>query len=156
MFEIINLKDEPDSLSTLASWHQDEWSFLNPGESLDDRITRMKSCLGPGLIPSTYIAKDDVLLGSAAIVENDMGSKPQLTPWLASVFVEPRHRNKCIGRKLVQHVMSLARKEGIKKLYLFTPDKQGFYLNLGWTIMNSENFHGQDVTVMQVNLEKQQ
>lgn len=152
MFEIINLKDAPDNLTTLASWHQDEWSLLNPGKSLDDRILRMQPFLNQAFIPSTYIAKDDELLGSAAIVASDMESKPELTPWLASVFVKPCHRNKGVGSKLVLHVMSLARNNGIHRLYLFTPDKQGFYLNLGWTIMNTEKYHDQEVTVMQADL----
>jgi N-acetylglutamate synthase-like GNAT family acetyltransferase len=152
MIEIINLKDEPALLPTLASWHHREWSFLNPAETLEDRIGRMQQFLNTDFIPGTFIAKDDCLLGSAAIVEHDMDNKPLLTPWLASVFVLPEHRLKGVGSKLVLHLMAQARDHGIRRLYLFTPDKQSFYLKLGWTIMCIEHYHGHEVTIMQSDL----
>lgn len=30
-------------------------------------------------------------MGSAAIINNDMDTRPELTPWLASVFVAPAY-----------------------------------------------------------------
>ena len=154
MIEIINLKDEPEHLTTLASWHHSEWSTLNPGESLDDRIIRMQPHLNEAFIPSTFVAKDNNLLGSAAIVSQDMETNLSLTPWLASVYVTPQYRRHGVGRKLVKHVMTQSKLEGINKLYLFTPDKQNFYLKLGWTKKHTERYHDQKVTVMQVALDK--
>lgn len=152
MIKIINLKDEPENLSTLASWHQQEWSYLNPGEDLSARILRMQPHLSDDLIPSTFIAKGDALLGSAAIVDQDMKIKPQLKPWLASVFVRPEYRKQGIGRKLVLHVMAQAQTAGIGRLYLYTPDKTGFYSKLGWSILEQCQYHNHEVIVMQVNL----
>jgi len=153
MFEIFNLKDEPENLEKLASWHQDEWSYLNPGENLAVRITRMQSYLNNEFIPSTFIAKDKTLLGSAAIVSQDMKTEPPLTPWLASVFVRPENRKQGIGRKLVLHVMTQARKEGIDILYLYTPDQVSFYSKLGWSVLDKRQYKGSDVTIMQVRLD---
>ena len=153
MFEIFNLKDEPENLEKLASWHQDEWSYLNPGENLAVRITRMQSYLNNEFIPSTFIAKDKTLLGSAAIVSQDMKTEPPLTPWLASVFVRPENRKQGIGRKLVLHVMTQARKEGIDILYLYTPDQVSFYSKLGWSVLDECQYKGSDVTIMQVRLD---
>ena len=153
MFEILNLKDEPENLAKLASWHQDEWSYLNPGENLAARITRMQSHLNNEFIPSTFIAKDKTLLGSAAIVSQDMKTEPPLTPWLASVFVRPENRKQGIGRKLVLHVMTQARKEGNDILYLYTPDQVSFYSKLGWSVLDERQYKGSDVTIMQVRLD---
>ena len=152
MFEIFNLKDVPENLEKLASWHQDEWSYLNPGENLAVRITRMQSYLNNEFIPSTFIAKDKTLLGSAAIVSQDMKTEPPLTPWLASVFVRSENRKQGIGRKLVLHVMTQARKEGIDILYLYTPDQVSFYSKLGWSVLDERQYKGSDVTIMQVRL----
>jgi N-acetylglutamate synthase-like GNAT family acetyltransferase len=154
MVETINLKDEPEHLATLARWHHHEWSFLNPGETLKDRMLRMQPYLNTDFIPSTFIAKDKSLLGSAAIVMNDMDTRPQLTPWLASVFVTPENRRHGIGSKLVSHVMTQARHQGIDTLYLFTPDKQNFYAKLGWTIKSIEQYQGYEVSIMQTRLDK--
>jgi len=153
MFEIFNLKDEPENLEKLASWHQDEWSYLNPGENLAGRITGMQSHLNNEFIPSTFIAKDKTLLGSAAIVSQDMKTEPPLTPWLASVFVRPENRKQGIGRKLVLHVMTQARNEGIDILYLYTPDQVSFYSKLGWSVLDERQYKGSDVTIMQVRLD---
>ena len=152
MIEILNLKDEPDCLETLATWHHSEWSYLYPDESVKDRINRMQTYLNTNFIPSTFIAKDNALSGSCAIIEHDMETRPQLTPWLASVFVAPEYRQQGIGSKLVLHAMTQAKKEGISTLYLFTPDNKTFYLKLGWTIMCTEKYHGHQVTVMQAIL----
>jgi N-acetylglutamate synthase-like GNAT family acetyltransferase len=153
MIKIINLKDEPENLSILASWHQDEWSYLNPGEDLTARIARMQDHLNDELIPSTFIAKSDVLLGSAAIVYKDMKTEPQLTPWLASVFVRPEYRKQGIGQQLLQYVMTQAQTAGIDRLYLYTPDQAGFYLKLGWSILQKRQHCDLDVTIMQVKLD---
>ncbi len=128
MIKILNLKDEPDCLETLATWHQSEWSYLYPGESVKDRINRMRAYLNSNFIPSTFIAKDNALSGSCAIIEHDMETRLSLTPWLASVFVAPEYRQQGIGSKLVLHAMAQAKKEGISTLYLFTPDNKTFYL----------------------------
>lgn len=152
MIKIRNLKDEPDCLETLATWHHSEWSYLYPGESIKNRIKRMHEYLNSNFIPSTFIAKDNALLGSCAIIEHDMETRLSLTPWLASVFVTPAYRQQGIGSKLVLHIMAQAKKEGISTLYLFTPDNKAFYLKLGWTIMCTEKYHGHQVTVMQAIL----
>ncbi|MCK4833283.1 MAG: GNAT family N-acetyltransferase [Gammaproteobacteria bacterium] len=152
MTEIKNLKDEPELLPILASWHQHEWSHLNPGETLEHRIDRMQTYLDNNFIPSTFIAENKTLLGSASIVSCDMETMPELTPWLASVFVAPEYRNKGIGRKLVRHIMSQAKRAGIKTLYLFTEDQIGFYLALDWTINCTAHYHQQEVTIMQITL----
>ena len=149
---IINLKDDPDQLQLLASWHQQEWSALNPGETIDGRIARMQPYLNNELLPSMFIARDEKLLGSAALVAHDMNTRTDLTPWLASVFVVAEHRCQGIGAALVKHVMQQAFIGGIKRLYLYTADKQDFYSKLGWQTLGYEKYHGIDVTIMQINL----
>ena len=152
MTKILNLKDKPELLETLARWHQAEWSYLNPGETLEQRISRMQPFLNDKLIPSTYIAFDNILYGSAAIVDSDMDNRPELSPWLASVFVKPEHRNKGIGSALVRHVMQQAKLSNIEKLYLYTPDREAFYHRLGWKRIDTEHYHGHEVVIMVTDL----
>ena len=152
MIEIVDLKDYADYLPTLAVWHQSEWSDLNPGETVKQRIKRMQPYLNDGFIPSTFVAKDKTSLGSASIVASDMETRPDLAPWLASVFVAPEHRRKGIGRQLILHVMGRAKIEGIKTLYLFTTDKESYYQKLGWNTDSIVQYRGHKVTIMQVTL----
>ncbi len=152
MINILNLRDYPEHLPSLARWHESEWAYLNPGSNINKRITKMQLFLNEDFIPSTYIALDDELLGSAALVENDMETNPQLSPWLASVFVTEQHRCRGVGTQLIRHVMQQARQAGINSLYLFTPDKADFYQKLGWKILKTELYHGQEVTIMEARL----
>jgi len=152
MTKILNLRDKPELLETLARWHQAEWSHLNPGETLEQRIIRMQPLLNDKLIPSTFIAFDNILYGSAAIVESDLDNRPELSPWLASVFVKPEHRNKGIGSALVHYVMQQAKLSNIEKLYLYTSDREAFYHRLGWKPIATEHYHGHEVVIMVVDL----
>ena len=150
--EIIDLKFKPHHIPVLAGWHHNEWADLNPDITVDQRAEWMQSYLTEKLVPSTFVAEEKELLGSAAIVEHDMDTKPDLSPWLASVFVSPAHRNQGIGTNLVIHVMEKAKESGIQTLYLFTADKEGFYQKLGWETISKEIYRGHLVTVMRADL----
>ena len=151
--DIINLKEEPNLIPTLAKWHHNEWSHLNPFLTLNERIYKMEAYLSNEIIPSTYIAKkNNILLGSSALLEHDMETKKHLTPWLASIYVAEPHRKQGIGSKLVLHAMKEAKKENISKLYLFTPDQENFYTNLGWSTIEKESYHNHNITIMEVAL----
>ena len=150
--KIIDLKFEPHHIPVLAGWHHGEWSYLNPHWSVEQREEEMRLHLTDDLMPSTFVALEEQLLGSASIVEHDMDKKPDLSPWLASVFVSPENRRKGVGSKMVIHVMEKAKEAGIPVLYLFTPDKEHFYQKIGWHAISKETYHGHLVTVMQANL----
>src|SRR5690606_12830155 len=95
------------------------------------------------------VAEDQqTLLGSASLLADDMSSHPELTPWLASVYVAEQHRGQGIGSTLVRRVMQHARDIGIKRLYLYTPDQEKLYARLGWQVLSGEQYNGTAVTIM--------
>jgi len=147
---ILDLREVPDFLPTLAQWHQHEWSYLNPGEDLRGRIARMQQYLGAGFVPSTYVAIGRQLLGSAAIVAHDMELHQEWTPWLASVFVAPAFRRQGIAQALIAHVISEAARHGFDRIYLFTPNHADYYGRLGWERMEALEYRGADVTIMSI------
>ncbi len=152
---IINLKEEPELLNTLAEWHHNEWSHISPQNSLQMRIEKMHLHLYQEFFPSTFVIKEkEQLMGSAAIVKHDMNTRMELSPWLASVFVSQESRNKGAGSKIVLHVMKKAKAAGVKSFYLYTPNKEKFYEKLGWSIFCKEVYRGQQVTIMHVLLNR--
>lgn len=152
MTTIIDLKEQPQHLSMLAEWHQQQWADINPGQTLEQRIHKMQRYLDDELVPSTFIAvHKQTLMGSAALVEYDMKIEG-CTPWLASVYVHPLFRNQGIGSQLVLHSMAQARAGRIKYMYLFTPDRVDFYRRLGWQVMLEKPYYGKDVTIMNIEL----
>lgn len=149
---ILNLKDKPEHLLPLAQWHHAEWSYLNPLRSFDQRVQEMQEDLEGKVIPTTFVAEDaGELLGSACILADDMSSHPELTPWLASVYVNEIHRGKGIGSTLVKRVMQHARENGVKRLYLYTPDQEQMYARLGWQLYSREPYNGTPVTIMAID-----
>ena len=149
---ILNLKDKPEHLLPLAQWHHAEWSYLNPLRSFDQRVQEMQEDLEGKVIPTTFVAEDaGELLGSACILADDMSSHPELTPWLASVYVNEIHRGKGIGSTLVKRVMEHAQENGVKRLYLYTPDQEQMYARLGWQLFSREPYNGTPVTIMAID-----
>lgn len=150
--EIIDLRLAPQHIPTIARWHFDEWGYLNPGKTLEYRIERMQRYIADKPIPSMLIAvDDDAVLGTAALVEADMDSHPELTPWLASVYIREDQRGVGLGKKLVQALMDFAGQQQLDRLYLFTPDQAGFYAKLGWKVLTQESYRDTPVTIMQLD-----
>ncbi len=150
--KIIDLAQAPQHIPTIARWHFDEWGYLNPGKTLEYRIERMQRYIADNPIPSMLIAVDgDEVLGTAALVEADMDNHPELTPWLASVYIRADQRGRGLGRQLVQALMDFAGRQQLPHLYLFTPDQAGFYQKLGWRPLAQESYRDTPVTIMQLD-----
>lgn len=151
--KILNLAAAPEHIPTIAAWHHAQWGYLNPGTTVETRIQKMQRYLKGHAVPAMYICVDgDQLVGTAALVENDMDSHPELSPWLASVYVNPDYRNRGVGAALVKHVVSKAKAQGFRPLYLFTPDQKNFYQSLGWEFMAQESYRGGEATLMKITL----
>lgn len=149
--QINTLQDRPGYLQVLADWHHAEWSYLNPDRTLAMRIEQMRADLEGRVIPTTFVAEcEGELLGSASLLAADMSSHPELTPWLGSVYVADRHRRKGIGSMLVRRVVQHAWDNGIRQLYLYTPDQAQLYARLGWQVCSEESYNGTPVTLMTI------
>ena len=143
------LADHLEFLPTLAQWHHDEWGHLNPAGSVESRLARLRSCCQRGGIPLAVFAHENgQLLGSASLVRNDMETRPELTPWLASVFVAPAHRRRGVGALLVRRVMAEAAAQNFAILYLYTVRSKNFYANLGWSLLEHTPYGQQNVAIM--------
>ena len=150
---IAYLFEHPQHIPTLAAWHHAQWGHLNPAKSLEVRLERLQAELATHLaqrtIPTTFIAVEGPrVLGSASLVAHDMDLRPNLTPWLASVFVDPTRRGQGIGSQLVERVAAEAAAIGVPRLYLFTPDRMSLYARLGWRTLEQVEYRGELETVM--------
>lgn len=151
--QIFNLKDQPLHMLALASWHHQQWAALNPGQSLQQRIDNMQAYFSDTLIPSTFIAVNgDTLLGSAALIECDMDTHPEWSPWLASVFVAPAFRRQGVATKLIAHCLQQLHAAAIPEVYLFTPDQADFYQARGWQVCAQEDYRQHEVCIMRMNV----
>ena len=146
--KIVNIADVLHHAPTLARWHHDTWHHFSPDKSLKQRIQNLAKSR-PRQIPATYVVVEgDRALGSASLVKSDLSTRPELTPWLASVYVDEQHRKCGIGTAAVQRVMEEARALGVEKLYLITPDQQSFYARMGWKKLEDVHYRDEEVTIM--------
>jgi GNAT superfamily N-acetyltransferase len=151
--QIAYLIEHIDYLPELARLHFEEWSYLRPDETLAERTARLRARCGRRAIPSVVIALEgEELLGSAMLVASDMQTRPELTPWLAGVFVRPGHRGKGIGTRLVERIEEEARALNTAILYLYTESAESLYERLGWRLMERCTYQGVQVVVMSKQL----
>ncbi len=80
-----------------------------------------------------------------------MDSHPELSPWLARVYVHADYRNRGIGACLANKVVAVAKALGYSPLYLFTPDQTRVYQGLGWQFIALESYRGGEATLMKIN-----
>lgn len=143
----------PQYIPTIAQWHQDQWQHISPHLTTSLRIKEYSAYTNGPAIPSCILALiDNQPAGSASLVTSDMESRPDLTPWLASVYVHPQYRNQGIATQLIQSCLSDARQLGVKSVYLFTPDQMSFYQKRGWKLLESITYHGENVDIMSYEL----
>lgn len=147
------LADHRYFIPTLSKWHHKQWSHLNPSRTIEDRIKELQQSAAGKHIPITFAAMlEDVLLGSASLIAHDMDTRMNLSPWLASVYVAPRHRNQGVGSALVKSAVKEAKELAVETLYLFTPDRVEFYARLGWSVFERTEYRGENETIMCLRL----
>src|ERR1044071_8360497 len=131
--QFVYLQNHPEFLSIIAAWHHDEWAYIRPGDTLEARQQRLAEECGYSEIPTTIVATVAVQSeGSLSVLAEDMDTHPELTPWLASLYVAPEKRRQGIGAALVKRLTEEARNLGVSRLYLYTPSEEKFYARLGW------------------------
>jgi N-acetylglutamate synthase-like GNAT family acetyltransferase len=83
-------------------------------------------------VPRFYIAiENEKIIGTFAILRNDINSRQDLTPWLACLYVDPAFRGRELGGEFLQFALQEAAVKGYKKLYLAT-DLEKYYEKYGW------------------------
>ena len=146
------LPADPAIVEIVAGWHQETWGHLT-GRSHAERMREFDEQLESDRIPLTVVAFEAGRpVGSASLLLEDMDTHLDWTPWLASVFVLPEFRRRGIGERLCRRIVAEARRLGVPRLYLFTPDKGPYYAKMGWQTIAVEPYRGERVTTMHLEL----
>lgn len=83
-------------------------------------------------LPKFYLMLDrDKIIGSYALLTNDIISRQDLMPWFACLFVEENYRSQGLAEELITHGLAESKKKGFNILYL-SADLNGFYEKKGW------------------------
>lgn len=143
----------PQNVSALieacAAWNYAQWGVFSPYRLADSVELFMRAAEDDGALPLTLIAHREAYpLGMASLVQRDGDMRPELGPWLASVFVHPNARRQGIADRLIEAIIRLARARGESRLYLFTPDCQALYERHGFRALETARYRGRFCTIM--------
>jgi len=151
--QIDYLSNHEQLIPELAQLHFCEWGHHRPDDTVDARIGRLRSYCGKNSLPTVIVGLlGSELCGSAMLVANDMDTRPDLSPWLAGVYVKDQYRRRSIGSALVARIAKEATALGIPRLYLCTDSSEALYARLGWSAIERTPYKGINVTVMALDL----
>ncbi len=143
MAEIRLLKECPHHAPTLGRWAYAEW-YGKRDIDIATVIMSYQARANDASLPAAMVALEEgVPVGMVSLKDNDLWSRKDLNPWLASLYVAPEHRSRGIGSALIGKLLDHSNKLGIARLYLFTWDHLSlFYSGRGWKYL--ENAPGND------------
>jgi GNAT superfamily N-acetyltransferase len=150
--KIIALRERPDLIPLVAKWaHEEFWSYVR--KTLEETQRLFTPVPRPSWLPRTFVLLDGgTPAGMASIVEHDLDSRPQWSPWLAAVVVARAARGRGHSRTLVRFIEGFARENGVETLWLYTWSAEGLYAKLGWHPVERLEHNGREVVVMNKNL----
>ena len=135
-FTISDLRQWPTFFDTVADRIWQAWWQPN-GYPLDYISTRLRENMEATPIPFALVAHDgEKFLGTSSVIASDLEERPQLSPWIAAVWVEEDARRRGIGAALVNRAAQDCFALGVSRAYLCArPRMTGFYEALGWTVV---------------------
>lgn len=153
MIEVVTLCDRPEFIPLVARWNWEEWSDLLPCDSCGKFAEDLHALTRRDGIPTTFLALEDgEPVATSSLIPDDLETRPELTPWLASLYVVPEKRGRGLGERMVKHAVEVARAFGIGTLHLYTPGREAFYRRLGWEFLEATHFRGKAITIMRQRL----
>jgi N-acetylglutamate synthase-like GNAT family acetyltransferase len=136
LFTISDLRQCPKFFDMVADRIWQAWWQPN-GYPLDYISTRLRENMEARPIPFALVAHDgEKFLGTSSVIASDLEERPQLTPWVAAVWVEEDARRRGVGAALVNRAAQDCFALGVSRAYLCArPRMTRFYEALGWTVV---------------------
>jgi GNAT superfamily N-acetyltransferase len=129
MYDIVSLSERQDLALDVAGWIKQAFRYLD-GVTTEELCTRLRARKRPE--ESFILLADNIPVGVASFRHGDLASRPDLTPWLSTVYVVPAYRRRGYASALVRHVEAFARTQDVATLWLYTLHSAGLYARLGW------------------------
>jgi len=132
-FTISDLRQRPEFFETVAERIWQAW-WKPDNYPLGYLTGRLRENMADTPVPLALVAHDgDAFLGTASVIASDLAERPQLTPWVAAVWVEPQARQRGVGSALVNRAAQDCFAPGFGRAYLCArPHRSALYEGLGW------------------------
>jgi len=129
-----DLREVPRFFDVVADRIWSAW-WRRQGVESDYIVARLRENLAGTGIPIALVAHDGArFLGTASLIASDFDERPDYTPWVAAVWIEPDARGGGLGARLVEAAAGKAFAAGHAAVYLAAaPPRRAYYGRLGWT-----------------------
>ncbi len=148
---IVTLSDRPDLAPLVAAWRVKAF-FDQPGGYSTEELTALILAPPSGPEENFVLFDGDQPVGTAGIAPHDLDTRPDLTPWLVGVYVQPAFRGRGHATALVRRAEAFARASSVRVLWLYTATAEKLYAGLGWQFVAMEQDGSQAVTLMRRDL----
>lgn len=144
------LANHPAHQRKVATWHHAAWGHLNmPARGVGQRCREFADQPAHEALNTTWLALlDGQPVASVSLLADDLDVRPELSPWLASLYVAPAWRRRGLGSRMIDRALDAAARLGWPRVYLFTADQVEYYRARGWQDLGREDCHGESVTLM--------
>lgn len=92
-----------------------------------------------------------VVCGSIVVEEKDIHTRPELTPWITSLYVSEEFRRRGVAKLLMSKAIEVGSQLGLTHLWLFTENHYGsmdFYKRCGFVEIEKMEYIGMHITIM--------
>jgi GNAT superfamily N-acetyltransferase len=150
--QVVSTSERPDFAPVVASWLWGEF-WRGRGHSLEQTLEAVRVSVTAPFMPRTFVLLvDGRPVGTASLAAQDLEERPDLTPWLAGVFVDPQARGQGLAASLVGAVEDECRRAAIGTLWLYTRSAEKVYTRVGWRTVETVAHNGKLYALMRRDL----
>lgn len=153
---IVTTAERPDLAHTTGTWRWE--AFFSDGEtSLAEVLELDAQCASSHDVMPTVLVmlEEQAPVGMVALCLDDLEGRPELNPWLAGLYVDPKHRGRGHSLTLIHQLEALARSAGIERLSLYSAEAVGLYSKAGWATVETFERDDKTFSIMQKQLSPQ-
>lgn len=149
---ITTTRQRPDLVPVVAQWLWNAF-WRSSGRSFGQTLDAVKHSVVAPNLPRTFILLvDDVPAGTVSLAEHDLDERPDLTPWLAGLYVAPDQRGHGLAGMLIKMVEQECRIRGIPTVWLYTNTAERLYERAGWRTVELIDHHATLFSLMRRDL----
>ena len=118
-YKIDDLRDHPEFARIVAERVWAAW-WRRHGHPLEHLISLVDLNLNPASsIPFALVAhRNGRFLGTVSVIASDMEARPNLSPWVAALWVDSEYRREGVGSSLTRKATETAFALGYSPVYL--------------------------------------
>ncbi len=133
----MTLVARPDLARTVSGWLWNEF-WRRDGYALDQTLAVVNASVASFGPPQTFV----LLVGgqpiaTASLAAQDLDERPDLTPWLAGVYVVPEARGRGYASRLIEVVEEACLAARIPTAWLYTSTAERLYQQAGWRVVDT-------------------